>query len=325
MTRPAVDDDFPWHEAGVAEVVLPVVARVDQVRLDRRAAAGNPAAVADHDGAFPRAPVIAAKAEQRPAVQRGVLDRQRAAADGVQPRMAQRASTNRIRAGDALVRVHAGERAVLQEDVLAEIRPNHSPAGGVADVVHPDPDHREVDHLVCAQVVGAHAHRLAGGAEGLVRFVAGDETVAQRDIGAAADREEAAVRMADVGLADDVMGQPHYSGVRAGDGDVPRPVVVSVFLFHSVGDGGEHPALEDQRSLIDREGFDARDGVVIPVDGALDGAVAAQDEAIALGRAAVLVETPPDVDPLAVVLHPHPAVAGRLHLEVPLVPGEPLD
>ena len=56
--------------------------------------------------------------------------------------------------------VHSGERTVLEQDVLAEVRPNHAPPRTIVNVVHPTVDHVEINHIVRAVVVRSHAHRL---------------------------------------------------------------------------------------------------------------------------------------------------------------------
>ena len=88
-----------------------------------------------------------------------------AAADGVQPRMPERTAADDVGAGYAHVRVHSVERATFEEDVLAEVRPNHAPSGLIANVVHAAVDHREVDDAVGRVVVRTHADRCFRGTD----------------------------------------------------------------------------------------------------------------------------------------------------------------
>jgi hypothetical protein len=60
---PLIDDQsgdrgLPQHEAVIAEVVPPLVARGEERLLDHRAAGENPAAVANHYGVLPGAAVV---------------------------------------------------------------------------------------------------------------------------------------------------------------------------------------------------------------------------------------------------------------------------
>src|SRR5690606_17687897 len=131
-----------------------------------------------------------------------------------------------------------------------------------------------------------------------VGFVAGEKTIAQRDVGAATDRDEAAVRMTELGLFDDVMRETIDGRVRSVDGNIPGPIVIALLLLHAVGNRCKHTAFDEQRALVDRVGVDLGDRFIIPIDRALDRTVAAQDEAIALRGAVVLVETAANIDAL---------------------------
>ena len=259
------------------------------------------------------------------AIQRGILDGQHAAADGVEPHVAQAAAADRVGAGDAHMRVHPGEGAVLEQDVLAEVRGDHAPARAVADVVHPAVDHVEIDHIVRVNIVRSHVDRLPRRADGRVDLVPGGEAVAQGDVGALVNAEKAPVGMPHGGLPDDVVGQAIDLRVRTGDLDVPGPVVVADLLLHPVGKGGKDPAAQDERLFVDRMGLDTGDAVVVPVDVALHRSVPAQDEAVVLGHALVLVQAPPDVAPSLVVLHQDVTVAFGPRSQPLLVPCEPVD
>ncbi len=121
------------------------------------------------------------------------------------------------------------------------------------------------------------------------------EAVAQCNVGALANADEAGVGVPYAGLPDDVVGQAINLRVRTGNHNVPRPVVVADLLLHPVGEGGEDTVAQDKRLFVNRTSLDASDAIVVPVDGTLHRSVPAQDEAVVLRRALILVETPPDV------------------------------
>ena len=166
------------HRAGVAEVVHAVVAHVDHVRLARVSASRNPAAVADDEIALPGASIVATKTDQCVAVQGGIFERQGAATDGVQSHMAEGAVADLIGAGDPHVCVHPGEGAVLEQDVLAEVRSDHAPARAVGDVVHSAVDHAEIHHVVRVIVIAAHVDRFSRRSDSRVDLVTSGKAVA---------------------------------------------------------------------------------------------------------------------------------------------------
>ena len=143
-----------------------VIACVDHLRPTPIPAGWDPATIANDNVAFPGTAVIAAETDQRFAVQVGILDGQQAATDGVQSHIAQGTAADHIGTGDPHMRVHARERTVLQQDVLAEVRPDHTPARTIVNVVHPTVDHAEINHIAGAIVVRSHADRLARRSDG---------------------------------------------------------------------------------------------------------------------------------------------------------------
>ena len=117
----AVNRDLAGHRARVAEIVHPVVPHADQMRPGRFSAGGHPATVADDEVALPGAAIVAAETDQVSAIQGGILDGQQAAADGVEPHVAQGTAPDRIAARDTHMGVHSGEGAVFEQDVLAKV------------------------------------------------------------------------------------------------------------------------------------------------------------------------------------------------------------
>ena len=154
----AVDDDFAGHIAGVAEVVRTVVPAADQAWPQARAVARDPAAVADHPPPLPGAAVVAAQPNEGTAVDGGILHGEHTATNGVEARRPEHGPAERVLAGDALVRVHPRQHAILDHDILAEVRPDDAPTTAIVDVIHPAVDHREVDHKQPLSKGGSNAN-----------------------------------------------------------------------------------------------------------------------------------------------------------------------
>ena len=302
-----------------------VVGNIDHVRLTDVSTGWNPSAVADLERSPPGAAIVAPKGDQATAVQRRILECQLASADRVQPHMAQGAATDDVGAGNAHVRVHSGEMAVLEQDVLAEVGSDHAPARAVGDVVHPTSNHCESHDVVRIVVVGAHADRLTRRADGRVDFVPGGEAVAQRDVGTLLHANESGIGTAHGCLADDIVGQTRDFRVRAGDHNVPIPVVVTFRVVLAVGERGKDAAAQIERPVVDWSCIHPGDQIVFPIDVRLHRAVSTQDEAVVLGNAFVLVEPPPDILPLVCVFHEDMTVVLRPRIHLSLVSREPID
>ena len=158
-----------------------------------------------------------------------------------------------------------------------------------------------------------------------IGLVCGGKAVAQRDVGAVADADEAGVGVPDRGFSDDVVGQAVNFRVGTRDPDVPGPVVVADLLLHPIRNGGEDTAAQDKRLFINRTGLNTTNVVVVPVDVALDRPVPTKDEAVALGSPGVLVEASPDVALYLVVRHDDVTIVLGPHIQLLLVPRKPID
>ena len=215
--------------------------------------------------------------------------------------------------------------AIFEQNVLAEVRSDYAPARAVGDVVHPTSNHCESHDVVRIVVVGAHADWLIRRADGRVNFVSGGEAVAQRDVGTLLHADESGIGAAHGCLADDIVGQTRDFRVRAGDHNVPVPVVVTIWMMLAVGKCGKDAAAQVECLVVNWPRFHPGDLIVFPIDVRFHRAVSTQNEAVVLGCAVVLVKPPPDIQSLVCVFHEDVTVVlwPRIHLS--LVSREPID
>ena len=153
----------------------------------------------------------------------------------------------------------------------------------------------------------------------------GGEAVAQRDVGTLLHANESGIGTAHGCLADDIVGQTRDFRVRAGDYNVPIPVVVTFRVVLAVGKCGKDAAAQVERLVVDRPRLHPGDQIVFPIDFRLHRAVSTKDEAVVLGNAVVLVEPSPDILPLVRVFHEDVTVALRPRIHLSLVSREPVD
>lgn len=157
----------------------------------------------------------------------GVFNRERSGADGIHPRMAQGAVPDR-RIGNPLMGVEPGKNAVVQDEVLAEVRGEDSPEGGVLDVIDLTAVFEgDVQGLVGCEIIGAHGNGGARGTDRPVRLVSGKEAIPDSHVGAVVDADESVVGRAVVALAGDAVFQSFDHDIGALDRDSPS--VVGVF------------------------------------------------------------------------------------------------
>ncbi len=174
-----------------------------------------PGAVADDHVPAPGTAVVFAQVDERVAVRRGVLDHECPVADGVQALPAERTAAEDA-VGDALMCVKAGEMAVLEEQVAAEIRSDQPPVAAVHDVGGlRTAAEGQARCRAAADVVRPHRNGFAGTADGAVDVVSREYAVVDVHIRAVADVEEAFVRCAVVDFAGDEMSEAGNLHVRA--------------------------------------------------------------------------------------------------------------
>jgi len=136
------------------------------------------------------------------------------------------------------VRIEPGEGATVVNKILAVVRPHDSPVRVVVDVIRlAAVRERYVEGPVDGDVVGTHGDLNSCRANGLVRFVSGQDSVPDRHVGAVTDIDESAIRRAMVSFAGDAVFESIYKNIGTPDSDAPAVVVV--LRFGPVGNCGE--------------------------------------------------------------------------------------